>query len=174
MRHQGKQQINMDNPNSDWVVYKAHTNRSDLEKNFKEYQMTNNTQLKREQENVKNICRVLDTQKRSLRHFERESQIQTEGNFTHKLCRNKTCKNRKKTCLPMKYVIFDQEPECGLLFSDDYNAENVDDRLEDKAVEDTHKKRLEKTGAFIEKVEIKCPSSTSEQKLCFVSQRPLV
>lgn len=160
----------MDNPNSDWVVYKVHTTRSDHEKNFKEYQMTNNRQLKRQQENVKHIYRELDTQNRSSRHIEREPQIQAEGN-----CTNKPCKHKKKTCFPTKYVKFDQVQECGFIFSDNYNAVNdVHDRLEHKAIEGTHNKRPENKGTFIEKVEIKCPTSTSKQKLYFVSQRPLV
>lgn len=156
----------MDHPNCDWVAYKVHTTHSELEKNFREYQIINNKSFKRKHENGNYIYEVIDTRKKLPKDIERKAKIQTEDNFTHKSfrCRDKTCKDGKKVHVITKRLPFDQEPECDVVYCDDNNIKNrVHDRLEIKA-----------TDNMVQEIEFECHSPIAEQNLYFVSHRPLV
>lgn len=161
--------------NSDWVAYKIHISRSDLEENFREDQIIENGHLKRQQENLKNIYRVLDTRKSLLR--DKESivpKIQAEENFIQKLLTfgDKTSRDRKNTHSIIKRRSFEQDSDSKTVFRNDNNVNKngVHDKLEDKAIEKTQ----ENKESSIDEDKIKCSCQTLEQLIHCVSHRPLV
>lgn len=154
--------MNMDDIDCDWVVYKVQTTRSELEKNFKEYQLINNRGLERAQENGNNIYEV-DTRESLLRDIEKRPKIQAEG-FTHK------CRNRKKMHVVNKTLPFDQKLECNVIYCEDSNVEDdVSDRLKIKAIENMLEKRQENKATSIEEIEIKCHYPTAKHNPYFES-----
>lgn len=159
----------MDDPCSDWVAYKVYTPHSDIEKNFREYQILKNRRFRNEQENGRNIYRVLDTGNSSPCDIEKKPKVEDEENFTHKSFkfRDKTCRDRKKTDIVIKRKSF--EPEYNAVFCDSNDVEP-----DIPEIEAVPKKRKETCKATCMEDTAINLTPTAEQKLNFVSHRPLV
>lgn len=163
----------MNEPNNDWVMYKIHTTRKDLEKNFREYQTINKRRLEREQENAKNSHAVLDTRKVSLWEIDTELKIQDEENVPRKSCRDKACGYSKKKHRKTKRLPLEKKPRYAV-FCDESNVEtDIQDSFE--SIEDKFEKKKENKGTCIDEIKYnKCCSPAAERNYCFVSPRPLV